>query len=1111
LHRPWAVRVKLFRSSARYISLGVMILMAAGLAVAMPQAPDYEGRPVSAVEVVLEGSPPDAVVQAEFLALVLVARNSNYSAVAVRDSLQALFDSGRIASARVEVLDAAPGAGPIRVRFVVQRQVVLGEIILDLGVTTGTPISTDELRARLNLVEPGRRFSKQTLVRNADEIQTYLRERGYYDATVEYTEERDNTGTRTTVTYHITPGAQAAVSAFAINIKGFDPAKVLPSLTLQPGASFTREALGQDLNKVRQAIIDLGFLAPSLDDPSVKRDPQTGQIAIELKGTIGPKVTVTVKDYELSEKRQRELLPVRREGNIDYSAIVEGARRIRNKLQQEGYFFADVTAVCTVTPPAANTAANGTAETCENLNAEELSGHTVNITYTVERSRRLKLTDIRITGTNKLTSEDLADELKSQKANALGIIPYLGYGRGFTSLTLLEQDKRIIKAHMRDLGYRRANVSVPQGIVPNSEELIITFEVDEGPLTRVAGIEIQGNTAYPQARLRNEVKTIIGAPYSRSLVQEDADRILNLYARDGFLDAAMSPSIIEMPKKDGDEQVQVIYAMSNEGDKFFVNNIIVNGVSGSLETQRKKRDAIARVLALAEGDVLRADLISESEGNLYATDAFRQVIITMQPAGETATGAKKKDIIIDVEETKPRVLEYGGGYSTDTGPLGLLELSNVNLMNKLRQGAIRLRVSPRQQLLRFEYFDPRFARYGKRQFAPLALSLQYQQDSTITRFFRSTIDRGTSGIVQRLDVDGNPIDVFGNKTNQPTINRLTFRAETQRVLDQKTRTVVFGSYSYEDVRLFNTQSLLIQPVLQPDRAIRISRIATSLVRDTRERCEPGLRRGRPDEETLGKSIEVCRYNQLDPTRGEFLSIDYSLALRQLGGSISFNRFQSTYRRYYKVDRFRGTVLAGNLTLGLANLFNPRDRDGGGIGEADLALPISERFFSGGSTTLRGFGYEEAGPRQAIFPRGVFRDRQGEIVVLNPFTVPLGGNAMVVLNLEARVPLTPDLQIVPFYDGGNVFRRVGDIFGRSKPNPNSDAIEANNLRARWTHTVGLGFRIKTPLGSSFAVDYGFLLNPPEFLIPQSGPNNTLGPPAVIRLQRGHIHFRFTQTF
>jgi outer membrane protein insertion porin family len=1111
-------QVKLFRITSQSLLLAAILFAANSFAAAAPQTGKYEGRPVASVEVVLEGSPPEAATQAEFLALVKIVRNTEYSTVLARESLQALFDSGRVASARIEVFDVgsatgAGNAGPIRVRFVVQRQVVLGEIKLDLGVTAGTPISPDELRARLNLLDPGRRFSKQTLIRNADEIQTYLRDRGYFNATVDFTEQRDESGTRTTVTYHITPGEQARVSGFNIKVKGFDPSSVLPSLTLQPGAPFTRDALGADLNLVRQAIINLGYLAPLLNDPQVRRDPQSGNITIDLEGTIGPRVTVAIRNYQLSEKTQRELLPVRREGNIDYSAIVEGERRIRNKLQEEGYFFAEVTAVCTVTPPSPNTVANGTAETCENLNPEDLNGHMVNISYGVDLSRRFKLTDIRITGTNKLDIRELESELKTQKANALGFIPFFGYGRGFTSLTLLEQDKRIIRAHMRDLGYRHANVNVLQGTSINGEGLIITFNVDEGPLTRVAGIQFQGNKAYSDARLRDEVKTVVGAPYSRSLVQEDADRILNLYAREGFIDATLAPSIVDLPKKDGDEQVQIVYAITNEGDKFFVNNIIVNGVTGSAHTQRTKRDAIVRAISLTEGDVLRADLVSESERDLYATDAFQQVIISTQPAGDTASGAKKKDVIIDVEEKKPRVLEYGGGYSTDTGPLGLLELSNVNLMNKLRTGAVRLRASPRQQLLRLEYFDPRFARYGKRQFAPLALSLQYQQDSTITRFFRSTIDRGTSGIVQRLDEDGNPIDIFGEKTGQPTINRLTFSAETQRVLDQKTHTVVFVRYSYEDVRLFNIQSLLIQPVLQPDRAIRISRLATSFVRDTRERCELGLRGGRPEEESsLGKPTEVCRYNQLDPTRGEYLSVDYSLALRQLGGSISFNRFQSTYHRYYKVDRVRGTVLAANLTLGLANLFNPRDRDGDGvISEADLALPISERFFSGGSTTLRGFSYEEAGPRQAIMPEGTFHDRQGKPVFLNPFTVPLGGNAMVVLNLEARVPLTRDFQAVPFYDGGNVFRRVGDIFGHSKPDPTSDPLAAVNLRAHWTHTVGLGFRVKTPLGSSLAVDYGFLLNPPEFLIPQLGPNNTLGPPAIIRLQRGHIHFRFTQTF
>ena len=68
---------------------------------------------------------------------------------------------------------------------------------------------------------------------------------------------------------------------------------------------------------------------------------------------------------------------MKREGNIDQSAIIEGARRLRNKLQEQGYFFAEVTPVCSVTPPTPELGPNGTASTCETLNPENLSGHSV--------------------------------------------------------------------------------------------------------------------------------------------------------------------------------------------------------------------------------------------------------------------------------------------------------------------------------------------------------------------------------------------------------------------------------------------------------------------------------------------------------------------------------------------------------------------------------------------------------------------------------------------------------------------------------------------------------------------------------------------------------------
>jgi outer membrane protein insertion porin family len=1084
---------------------------------------DYEGRQITAVELVFEGTASQPNAQAEFLALLKVAPNTQFSAVHVRESLQALFDSGRVANARVEVIDeGTPKTGPVRLRFVVQRQIQIGDVRIELtGIPTGAPISVDEMRARMNFVQSANRLTNQIILRNADEIQIYLRERGYFNATVEPVQQLGTRGLRANVTYKVTPGEQAKVDTFDIQINGFDAAPVRQTLTLQPSVPFTRDALAADVNKVRDALVNQGFLAPVLDDPRVERDAEKNTMRILLKGVVGPKVSVVIKNYELSEKTQRDLLPVKREGNVDFSAIVEGARRIRNKLQEDGYFFADVTQTCTVSNPPADLGPNGTEETCENLNPIPLTGHNITIEYQVEQGRRFHLSDIRITGTNRLTFADVEATLKTQKSNPIGLIPWLGYGRGYTSLTLLEQDRRTVEAFMRDLGYRKATVEVLQGVSINGDSLIITFNVTEGPLTRIADVEVKGNKIYTDDRIRRELRTVvIGAPYSRSLARSDADRVAALYSREGFVDTRVDFSVVELPLKNNEEQVRLVYAINAEGDKVFINTIIINGVTGDTNTRRTKRAAIRRAIPIAAGDVLRADRISDAERELYLTDAYRQVVIHTEPAGETSSGYKQRDVIIDVEEKKPNVMDYGGGYSTDAGALGLFEISNVNLMNRLRQGAMRLRASRRQQLVRLEYLDPRFARYNKTNFAPLAASVEYQRDSTITRFFRSAIDRGTMGIVQRVDENGNPIDIFGNEVNEPTINRFTAAVETQRVLDRRTRTIVFGRISYEDVRLFNLESLVVQPILQPDSKVRLAKIGGSLVRDTRQRCEKGLlARSFDEDEVPGEPGEVCRYNQLDATRGDFLSVDYAVALRQLGGNISFNRFQTTYRRYYKMSALRNTVFAGNLTLGLANLFNPRDRDGNGaIDEIDLTLPISERFFSGGSTTLRGFGFEEAGPREIVIPEGEFRDSKKNLVFLNPFTVPAGGNALAVVNLEARIPVTRSVQAVPFYDGGNVFRRIGDLFGKedTTPVPPGDilaAINKANLRAHWSNTVGLGFRLQTPFGGALAIDYGVLLNPPEFLIPQRGPNGVDfdGVPAIFRLKRGNLHFRITQTF
>src|SRR5882724_2965127 len=234
------------------------------------QIGDYEGRPVSAVDVVLEGSPADPTAQSEFKGILKVVGGGEYSAVNVRQSLHDLYASGRVASARVEIEEPAGGArsAPIRVRFVIQRQIVIAGVTIKPITTTGaTPIARDEIRARLNLLEPGRRFSIPAIEKNADEIQTYMRDRGYYKATVEHAEipdPGDATGTRRIVVFTITPNEQAHIGKFDIGITGFDSKSVQPSLKLQPAAPFTRDLLGDDLNRIKQALIAQSHMAPQL-------------------------------------------------------------------------------------------------------------------------------------------------------------------------------------------------------------------------------------------------------------------------------------------------------------------------------------------------------------------------------------------------------------------------------------------------------------------------------------------------------------------------------------------------------------------------------------------------------------------------------------------------------------------------------------------------------------------------------------------------------------------------------------------------------------------------------------------------------------------------------
>ncbi len=162
---------------------------------------------------------------------------------------------------------------------------------------------------------------------------------------------------------------------------------------------------------------------------------------------------------------------------------------------------------------------------------------------------------------------------------------------------------------------------------------------------------------------------------------------------------------------------------------------------------------------------------------------------------------------------------------------------------------------------------------------------------------------------------------------------------------------------------------------------------------------------------------------LDPTRGFRLTGRVSPEVQQHSG----NGFQSYVRGLFEATAYYpvtdAVVLAGRARLGTI-VGAPRD---------DIAP--SRRLYAGGGGSVRGFGYQELGPRDA--------DNR-----------PLGGRSLTEVGAEVRYRFG-NFGIVPFLDGG----RVGDA---ATPSLSGMRYGAGIGARYYTNFGPMRFDIATPL-------------------------------------------------
>lgn len=170
-------------------------------------------------------------------------------------------------------------------------------------------------------------------------------------------------------------------------------------------------------------------------------------------------------------------------------------------------------------------------------------------------------------------------------------------------------------------------------------------------------------------------------------------------------------------------------------------------------------------------------------------------------------------------------------------------------------------------------------------------------------------------------------------------------------------------------------------------------------------------------------------NLLDPTKGWRTSLRVSpeISKQQGGTTAHYARILFDLSGYQSVGK--GVVLAARARVGSAP------------GTALSNIAPSRRFYAGGGGSVRGYGYQEIGPR----------DTAG---------APSGGRSLVEFSVEARVNtgiMGGALQLVPFLDAGNVDELITPTLWGMR------------------YGAGLGLRYKTGFGP-IRLDLGTPLNP-----------------------------------
>ncbi len=833
--------------------------------------------------------------------------------------------------------------------------------------------------------------------------------------------------------------------------------QALGVLRLGLGERFRQTDLDRGLARVDQIMRQNGFYS-AVFKPEVRPRPSTQLVDITIRVETGSRARLAAVDVSNpTSYRSDELIRTSRlkpRQPLTAARLEKGSERVRDWLFRRGFYAARVT-----THPGDFDAATNTVP----ITLDVTAGSPVSLEVT-----GAKLSSARIRQLVPVFQEASVDE------------------------DLLAEGRRNIRDYFERRGYIDCDVQYASTENPATSARQITYAVTLGPRRKLAAVEFIGNKYFNDDLLRSRLSIqpagfLRSAVFSRRLLQQNEDSLRSLYASNGFGAAKFQTETVENYRGRPDELMVRFHIEeglqtrvesleltgnsaistpellsvtgSNAGEPFSDANVASDrdnilalylnqglpdtrfefhvapgsqpgSVKLAYQISEGPRITVAQVIIdgneytrlavirrrvrLKPGEPLREGDLILTQRELYSLGVFNHVAV----APENPQGDEtEKTMLVNVQEGKRFSVGYGAGF--EVLPVG----SSTN------PTASTLEFSPRG-ILEFTWNDL----FGRAQTFQIRLRASTLQDRALAEY-------STPRFLDQRNLNLQLIAFTDKTLDISTFNSTRYEGTLQ--LEHRISTITTFLYRYTFRHVLATD-LKIEPQEVPlySQPTRVSGPSVAWVRDLRD-------------------------NAADPSRGRFYTVDVSLFSRDMGSTANFMRI------FMQNSSF--TPLGHNLIFARSTRFGVETPYGGSL-SADIPLP--ERFFAGGGTSLRGFGLNDAGPR-------------------DPDTgFPVGGLALLTFNQEIRFPLrlpftTAAVSGAFFYDAGNVYSSIEKITFRTTPPPN----DLNWL----SHSVGFGIHYPTPVGP-IRLDLGYLLNSPQFTLPTSPTG----------LARQH-HFQFFLTF